>query len=387
MSNDDIKHLSREDLIAEVQRLREAEQSNMRLQQLVHELEVYQEETRIQNEQLTEAQHALEQSRDRYADLYDYAPIAYVTLDRHGIVLDINLTGSSLLATERTRIIGLPLMVFVTKDQRQAFLDHLARCRKGATTAVITALDIQNRSGDVIPVQLVSRPLDPSSTTFRTTITDLTEQKRGEAERQRLELERRSAEAASKAKDQFLAVLSHELRTPLTPVLAAISALREGDLASPMRSMVEMIYRNIALEARLIDDLLDLTRIGRGKLRLNPQPIDAHEVVSDVVAICSPEAKLAGCSIEVEASAMEHYVNADPTRLRQVVWNLLRNAIKFSPGGGPISVRTGSAGGRLYMQVTDQGIGMDEEALQKIFRPFVQAAPTEHRGGGLGLGL
>src|SRR5262249_34450110 len=132
---------------------------------------------------------------------------------------------------------------------------------------------------------------------------------------------------------------------------------------------------------------LDLTRIGRGKLRLNPQPIDMHEVVNDVVGMCAGEAELAGSSIEVQLSAAQHHVNADPTRLRQVLWNLVRNAIKFSPGGGRITVRTGNAGGRLRVHVKDQGIGMDQEALSKIFHPFVQAAPTEHRGGGLGLGL
>ena len=202
------------------------------------------------------------------------------------------------------------------------------------------------------------------------------------------------AERASRAKDAFLATLSHELRTPLTPVLMTAAALR-GDERLPMdvRDQLGMMERNIALEARLIDDLLDLTRIARGQLHLRSELCDAHSLIGLAVEIVRDDAAAKGIVLERTLEAQRSGLVADPARFQQVIWNLLRNSVKFTPRGGRISIRTSDdtdrdGAGTLRIEVIDSGIGIESEALQKIFLPFEQAEPTgDHRFGGMGLGL
>lgn len=198
------------------------------------------------------------------------------------------------------------------------------------------------------------------------------------------------AEIASRAKDNFLATLSHELRTPLTPVLMTAAALREDErLPEDVRAELGMIERNVALEARLIDDLLDLTRIAKGKLQLREEICDVHSLIGLVVEILRDEAQSKPVAIEVEMAARRSGLRGDPARLQQVFWNLLRNAIKFTPTGGRISIRTrDETDERLRIEVSDTGVGIDAGALETIFRPFEQAGREgDHRFGGLGLGL
>ena len=151
---------------------------------------------------------------------------------------------------------------------------------------------------------------------------------------------RQEAEAADRAKGRFLAVLSHELRNPLSPVLMAVSALLDGDEMLDLRPTLEMIRRNVELEARLIDDLLDVTRIGRGTLHLDPRTVDAHDAVRQAVHICLGEIEQGRIALESDLTAAEHYVEADPARLQQIIWNLIKNATKFTPPGGSIAVRS-----------------------------------------------
>ncbi|MCA1685187.1 MAG: response regulator, partial [Planctomycetia bacterium] len=200
------------------------------------------------------------------------------------------------------------------------------------------------------------------------------------------------AEAASRAKDQFLAVLSHELRNPLNPVLVGVSALL-ADPATPdsVRPTLEVARRNVALEARLIDDLLDVTRIRQGKLRLDRQTADAHTLVREALEICREEIAAADLRLTLDLSAPRHHVEGDPARLQQVLWNLIKNAAKFTPPGGSIAVRSrgaGPEGSLLVIEVTDSGVGIAPEALPRIFNAFEQAdAAVTKQFGGLGLGL
>ncbi len=202
------------------------------------------------------------------------------------------------------------------------------------------------------------------------------------------------AERANHAKDQFLAALSHELRTPLTPVLIAAAALREDErLPLEVREQLGMIERNVALEARIIDDLLDITKISNGKLFLRSEVCDAHSLIGLAIEILRDEAAEKEISIERVFSAVHSGLMADPARFQQIVWNLLRNAVKFTPRGGKISVRTAdqntdSAGMWFKIEVADTGIGINPTDLEKIFLPFDQGGRSgDHRFGGLGLGL
>jgi signal transduction histidine kinase len=204
-------------------------------------------------------------------------------------------------------------------------------------------------------------------------------------------------EAANRAKDDFLAALSHELRTPLTPVLIAVQEMeQEAGLPEPLRETVGLVRRNIELEARLIDDLLDLTRVAHRKIKIRREVVDVHAELRHAVDTCG-HGQVHGKRIEftVATGATNHHVIGDPARLQQVFWNLLKNAIKFTPDGGRIDVRTvnpprdgANANDRVVIEVRDTGIGIEPEALPRIFNAFEQADPSITRHfGGLGLGL
>ena len=209
-------------------------------------------------------------------------------------------------------------------------------------------------------------------------------------ERRRMEKEleraKENAEAASTAKDRFLAILSHELRTPLNPVLLwAEGVLNQPGVDPEIEQGLRMVCRNIELEARLIDDLLDLTRIARGKLQLRLQPADAHELLRHAIEIVRADLDSRHIQLSVALEATPHQVNVDSPRLEQVFWNILRNACKFTADGGAISIRSySSAPNSITVEMTDNGVGIEPEFLEKIFAAFEQ---LEMRREGLGLGL
>ena len=200
---------------------------------------------------------------------------------------------------------------------------------------------------------------------------------------------RAEAEAAGQAKDHFLAVLSHELRTPLTPVMMAANVLaRRKDLPEPVREALEMIQRNIELEARFVDDLLDLTRINRGTLELYFERMDMHAAITNAVEITRADFAAKQQEVTLSLQASDHQLDGDLARLQQVIWNLLKNAAKFSPESGKIHVATRKEQGKLLIAVSDTGIGIEPAAMEHIFDAFTQAdASIAQRFGGLGLGL
>ena len=216
---------------------------------------------------------------------------------------------------------------------------------------------------------------------------DITERKRTEAA---LIEARQAAEAANQTKDRFLAVLSHELRSPLTPMLMAVAALEhDSDLRPAVREHLAMIKRNIELETKLIDDLLDLSRITSGKVELDIEPVDLNETVRHVCGSCRSQMREKGICLETELYDAAALIAADSARLQQVLWNVLINAIKFTPENGTIRVTTARrAGGRWEVRVQDSGIGISVEALPRIFDAFEQGGVKVTRQfGGLGLGL
>jgi len=206
------------------------------------------------------------------------------------------------------------------------------------------------------------------------------------------ELQKTNLELAEKArsnlaKDQFLAMLSHELRTPLTPVLASALALEsEPALPPEVHESLHMIRRNVELEARLIDDLLDLTRIDRGKVQLNFEVVDAHTLLQNALEICQAEIDRKHLRRSLNLGARKVHLRADPARLQQIFWNLINNAVKFTPSDGQISISTGNTSkGELRVEIADTGLGIESQELPKIFDAFEQGGRTQL--GGLGLGL
>ena len=217
------------------------------------------------------------------------------------------------------------------------------------------------------------------------------------SDRQRIEDEIRAAkeeaETANQAKDHFLAILSHELRTPLNPILLATTSMMEMTPDSnEIRSTLRMIRQNVLLQSRLIDDLLDVMRIVRGKMPLHWEVADCHRLILQSRQICQSEVFGKELHLTIDLQARDHYINADPARLQQVFWNLIKNAVKFTPGGGSITIRTWNSTleglNQLIIEVSDTGIGIDAAVLPLVFDPFQQGeTKITRKFGGLGLGL
>ena len=215
---------------------------------------------------------------------------------------------------------------------------------------------------------------------------DITERKRTEETILNAKTE---AETANRAKDQFIAVLSHELRTPLTPILLLSSAMEaEREVPNSIRTELGIIRRNAELEMKLVDDLLDVTRISRGMIQLHQEVVDAHGCLHNALEICQNEVDAKHLNVSLSLDAALSHVWADPVRLQQVFWNLVRNAVKFTPKDGQISIRSVNVDHRLNIEFSDTGIGIDPAVFPQIFNAFEQGEQSKTRHfGGLGLGL
>jgi signal transduction histidine kinase/ActR/RegA family two-component response regulator len=396
-----IKHyasMSRDQLLAEILAAEKAFGGERRLHDVVQELEVHREEIQVQQAQILETQRALEESRDRYADLYDFAPIAFLTLDRSGVIHEANFAAAVLLDRERARLVGFPLLVYVADNDRRLFLDHLARCRRTEGT-VQTRLHLRGH-GDVerVLVDVVSRrATQPNADLlWHTCLVDVSASERADQERYAVEVERirlqheeQAMRAAAATKDRFLAVLSHELRTPLTPILIKLGALEaRGAIPPELKEPIAVVRRNIEVEARLIDDLLDTTRIVHGKLHMEIGCVDVHALLGSLIDTAASEIQAAGIELRVDLAAEEHHVRGDALRLRQVFWNLLSNAQRHTPGSGSIQLTTrNEQPGLLTIRVTDTGSGIEASLLPRIFEPFEQADGEKRAGLGLGLAI
>lgn len=207
---------------------------------------------------------------------------------------------------------------------------------------------------------------------------------------ERQEQARKAAESAAVVRDNFLAALSHELRTPLNPALITAAALEEDQsLPEKVRARLSTIRRSIELETRLIDDLLDVTKINHGKISLHPVNCNLHDLLGKAADIVLGDTLNSGMQLKVELEAKEHWISGEPSRVQQIFWNLLKNAFKFTGRGGRVTVSTRNPSpGRIEVSVADTGIGIAPNSIEKIFRPFDQGdLGDRHRFGGLGLGL
>jgi len=329
----------------------------------------------------------------RYFDLYNFAPVTYVRLDPNGVVEEINQAGCLMLGAPSSLVLRRPLIVYVARSSRSDFLEHMRRCR-GQDRIVQTELLLEARDGSVIPVHAFSkRSQAMGRTVYWTVLTDLTEQHRldearqiAESERARAENEERLGRLANEATHRFLNVLSHELRTPLTPALFAASRLLESDMPERVRQLAAVIKRNIQSEARLIDDLLDVSRIERGCLELTFSTTDVHSELQTAVEMCRPLIGGKPLTMTTWTDAGTHHVLGDPGRLRQVFCNLLTNAIKFTDGGTIEVHSKNDASGSIRISIRDTGVGLDTSKLDGLFRSFEQHRGSSSRGG-LGLGL
>src|SRR3954469_16693185 len=258
--------------------------------ELSHLIEI-EHQLRAENEHLVEAQRTWQESLQQYAELFDASPAPTVALDRAGVVRHLNRTAAELIGAD---MVGASLRRRFVPEDRKHFFGFLSAGRNDAV-AVTCDASIVTRKGDVLPVRLSGRPLSHRDGLWIVTFVDLTERNHALEEQHRLQRNEEEARAATAARDQFIAMLSHELRTPLTPVRAAVSAaLGKEDLPAPVRKTFTMIARNIEAERRLIDDLLDTTRIAHRKLRVERAPVDLHVLLAGALGLILPVAHTQG---------------------------------------------------------------------------------------------
>ncbi|HEU0253781.1 MAG TPA: ATP-binding protein [Pyrinomonadaceae bacterium] len=325
---------------------------------------------------------------------------AVITTDVEGRVTFMNRVAESLTGWAQAEVMGrsLPDIFQILNEQSRqpvenpalqtlsagttvGLANHTILIAKDGTECPIddSAAPIRNEQGEVVGTVLVFR--------------DISERKRMELERERLlaaaQAAQKEAEQANRLKDEFLATASHELRTPLTAVVGWSRLLRTGKLdAENSARALEAIERNATLQTKLIDDLLDVSRIITGKLTLDRRPLEIAHVVSDAVNTVRPAADAKNIAIETSFDAEAEPVLGDANRLQQVVWNLLSNAVKFTPKNGRIEVALQRVNSEVQVSVGDSGEGISSEFLPYVFDRFSQGDGKSTRShSGLGLGL
>ena len=328
-----------------------------------------------------------EVARNQLAAIVDSSDDSIGSTDLNGTVTSWNAGAERLFGYPAKDIVGQSIARVIPATRQAEEAEVLRRLGAGERIEQYETVRI-TADGRELPVSLTLSPVRDEAGTIvgaSKIVRDISQQKQAEAA---LKLARDEAEAANRAKDDFLAVLSHELRTPLTPVLAATTDMETSPPSDPaeLRENLAMIRRNIQLEARLVDDLLDVTRIKHGKLRIQSEPVDLHVTLRDALAGVEPILREKGIALTTELADGPQPVRGDGARLAQVFSNLLGNAAKFTPEAGRIGVRTSRSNGQVQVEVSDTGIGIAADSLTSVFEPFRQAATTRLFGG-LGLGL
>jgi len=318
-----------------------------------------------------------------------------VSKDLQGIVQSWNAGAERMFGYTAEEMIGRSVTVLFPPDRPDEEAGILARLRRGERVDHFETVR-RTRDGRLIDVSVTISPIRDASGRIvgaSKVARDITERRRGEVERDRLLAAERSARAMaehhSRMKDEFLATLGHELRTPLNAILGWAHLIRKKtEPGADIEQGLTVIERNARLQAQLIEDLLDMSRIIAGKLRLDVQPVDVPAVVLAALEAVRPAADAKGVRIQEKIDPHGGTVSGDPNRLQQVVWNLLSNAVKFTPRGGRVAVSVEPTESHVRITVSDTGEGIDPAFLPLVFDRFRQAdASTTRQHGGLGLGL
>jgi PAS domain S-box-containing protein len=337
---------------------------------IIHELRVRQVELEAQNDALHEAQAVLEQSRARYAELYDAAPVGHVTLDEAGVIREVNLAAAGLLGEERLRLHGRPLRGLLMPASRKAFDAHLRGCAANHEPAKLE-VTVRLPDGGARTVELVtivaSHHSYAGATLFHTAILERT----------------------TSVREEFLAVVSHELRTPLNPMKLWTKALRSGGASDALRARaVDALDACLAIQVAMIDDLIDVARGQRRQLRVELKELDVRPVIAAVIDALAPSAAAKQIALSLELDREPALVSGDAMRLQQVASNLLLNAFKFTREAGHVDVTVHRRDAHVVLTVRDDGEGIEPAEVERIFDPFKQIDRRfVGRDGGLGLGL
>ena len=382
---------------------------------MLHELRVHQIELEMQNEELRRAQEELEASRARYFDLYDLAPVGYFTLSEQGLILEANLAGAGLLGVTRGDLAKQPLSRFILPEDQDIYYRHRKQLFETGSPQVY---ELRMLRADATPFwarfEATAAQDADGAAVCRVVVSDISDRKQAEealrkanegleqrvrertaeleATNKSLEKANRLAECANRAKSEFLTNMSHEIRTPMTAILGYADLMLDENVGRATREHVAVIKRNGEHLLGLISDILDLSKIEAGKLQIEPTRCSPVQVVAEVASLMRTQAAAKQLKLKTElVQPLPETVLTDPLRLRQVLVNLVGNAIKFTDQGEiRLAVRLNADSDRvsLCFDVTDTGIGMNEEQIGKLFKPFSQVDNSSTRKfGGTGLGL
>jgi PAS domain S-box-containing protein len=344
---------------------------------------------------VSERRHA-EEARALLAGIVDTSEDAIISKNLNAVVTSWNAAAERMFGYTAAEAIGQPIAALIVPPERRDEETMILTRLRGGERIEHFETERVAKDGRVVPISLTVSPVHNRQGEIIGTskiARDITERLRDQAERAELLARERAArqlaEAASRAKDEFVAMISHEIRSPLNAILGWAQTLRHerGDAMAVERAL-DSIERNARTLAQLIDDLLDISRVITGKLQLKTRPVDVRRTLEAALESIRPAADAKLVAIDVQHEPRRTLVTGDPDRLQQILWNLLSNAVKFTPKHGHISVRIARLNSHLEISVRDSGQGIPADFLPYVFDRFTQANSGSTRAhGGLGLGL
>ncbi len=350
---------------------------------LLHELGVHQIELEIQNEELRSARHEVETALQRYTELFEFAPIGYFAIAGDEIISEANLAAARLLGLPRSKVIGRRFSAFLREEHRQTFREFLTRVlvegASGEPSSKTCELGLGGEGTAQRELHLTAGAYQGPPATALVGVEDITRRVHAEA----------ALRSEARNKDSFLAALSHELRNPLAPIRNSLFVLQRAQPGGPQaQSAYAVMNRQVGQLTRIVDDLLDVTRIASGKVRLQRERTNLCELARRTVDDHRASFEASGVRLSTALGSEPLFVHADPSRLVQVIGNLLGNAEKFTPRGGQVEVGLRRESLAAVISVRDNGVGIAPELRDRLFEPFSQGPNTVERSrGGLGLGL
>ncbi|MFZ5645376.1 MAG: ATP-binding protein [Bacillota bacterium] len=343
------------------------------VQRLRDDLETRQLDLEAKCQVLQETLEELEESRNRYAALYDFAPVGYVTLDCKGCIQEINLTGASMIGLERSQLIDKPMLVFIAKGDIKLFLDHLRRCKR-TNEKVITELTIESKSGAPVQVQLLSVPHRIAGgllNTYKTIITDISERKLYKRELARLDRLNLVGELA--------AGIGHEVRNPMTTVRGFLQLYRNKEAFIQYKDSFDLMIDELDRANSIITEFLSLAK---GKtLDLKAQKLNT--IIENLFQLIQADATLSNKNLILRLEKIPDLF-LDEKEIRQMILNLFRNGMEAMSPGGNITIKTSMDGNEAVLTVQDQGKGIEPHVLENIGTPFFT---TKDNGTGLGMAV
>jgi PAS domain S-box-containing protein len=357
---------------------------------LIHELQVHQIELEMQNEELRRAQKELEESRDRYSDLYDFAPFGYFSFDKNGLIIEVNLTGAKKLGAERNFLIKKPFFLFISPGSKDEFYLHLRQVFRTGVRQTCE-LKLVDKKGNEFDVQLESLSVEEENPGHcRTAMSDITDRKKIEE----LHLENERLISVNKSRSELLTIMSHELRTPLTSVIGYSIILEgntKGELNEKQRYFVDNILNSSKHLLDLVNNFLELAKIEAGKQEMVFEEISVPYAINEIFQLIKENAIGHDIILRKEFDPKIMSIQADRRAIKQILFNLLGNAVKFSKKEGAIiTVSTKRENDMVKISVADTGIGIKEEDFPRLFQKFEQldsGISRKYNGAGLGLAI